>query len=78
MNFGTISKSRWIDQLIAQQVREAIRGRHLAARHGGDEPPSGVGAGRGLYLRGGDVVRVTIDGLGTLENTVIDPTEETS
>jgi 2-keto-4-pentenoate hydratase/2-oxohepta-3-ene-1,7-dioic acid hydratase in catechol pathway len=40
--------------------------------------PSGVGASRGLYLRGGDVVRVTIDGLGTLENTVIDPTEETS
>ncbi len=40
--------------------------------------PSGVGAGRGLYLRGGDVVRVTIDSLGTLENTVIDPTEETS
>jgi 2-keto-4-pentenoate hydratase/2-oxohepta-3-ene-1,7-dioic acid hydratase in catechol pathway len=35
--------------------------------------PSGVGAGRGLFLRGGDVVRVTIDGLGTLENTVIDP-----
>ena len=40
--------------------------------------PSGVGASRGLYLRGGDVVRVTIDGLGTLENPVIDPTEETS
>jgi 2-keto-4-pentenoate hydratase/2-oxohepta-3-ene-1,7-dioic acid hydratase in catechol pathway len=40
--------------------------------------PSGVGASRGLYLRGGDVVRVTIDGLGTLENTVIDPTEETA
>jgi len=40
--------------------------------------PSGVGASRGLHLRGGDVVRVTIDGLGTLENTVIDPTEETS
>jgi 2-keto-4-pentenoate hydratase/2-oxohepta-3-ene-1,7-dioic acid hydratase in catechol pathway len=39
--------------------------------------PSGVGAGRGLYLRGGDVVRVTIDGLGTLENTVIDPAEGT-
>ncbi|MFI5065977.1 MAG: fumarylacetoacetate hydrolase family protein [Streptosporangiales bacterium] len=35
--------------------------------------PSGVGAGRGRYLRPGDVVRVTIDGLGTLENTVIDP-----
>ena len=32
--------------------------------------PSGVGAARGLYLRGGDVVRVTIDGLGTLENIV--------
>ena len=32
--------------------------------------PAGVGAARGLYLRGGNVVRVTIDGLGTLENTV--------
>jgi 2-keto-4-pentenoate hydratase/2-oxohepta-3-ene-1,7-dioic acid hydratase in catechol pathway len=38
--------------------------------------PSGVGAGRGRYLRGGDVVRVTIDGLGTLENIVIDPAGE--
>ncbi len=37
--------------------------------------PSGVGAGRGLYLRHGDVVRTTIDSLGTLENTVIDPSE---
>ena len=35
--------------------------------------PSGVGAGRGLFLRPGDVVRTTIDGLGTLENPVIDP-----
>jgi 2-keto-4-pentenoate hydratase/2-oxohepta-3-ene-1,7-dioic acid hydratase in catechol pathway len=40
--------------------------------------PSGVGAGRGRYLRGGDVVRVTIDGLGSLENTMIDPAGETS
>ncbi len=39
--------------------------------------PSGVGAGRGLYLHPGDVVRTTIDGLGTLENTVIDPAEGT-
>ena len=36
--------------------------------------PSGVGAGRGLHLRGGNVVRVTIDGLGTLENTVKEDT----
>ncbi len=35
--------------------------------------PSGVGAGRGLYLRPGNVVRTSIDGLGTLENTVVDP-----
>ena len=35
--------------------------------------PSGVGAGRGRYLRSGDVVRVAIDGLGALENTVIAP-----
>jgi 2-keto-4-pentenoate hydratase/2-oxohepta-3-ene-1,7-dioic acid hydratase in catechol pathway len=34
--------------------------------------PSGVGAGRGLYLRGGDVVRASIDGLGSLENPVIE------
>lgn len=33
--------------------------------------PSGVGAGRGLFLHAGDVVRATIDGLGTLENTVV-------
>jgi 2-keto-4-pentenoate hydratase/2-oxohepta-3-ene-1,7-dioic acid hydratase in catechol pathway len=38
--------------------------------------PSGVGAGRGLYLRGGDVVRTSIDGLGALENTVIDPAQK--
>ena len=35
--------------------------------------PSGVGAGRGLYLQPGDVVRTTIDGLGTLHNAVTDP-----
>jgi 2-keto-4-pentenoate hydratase/2-oxohepta-3-ene-1,7-dioic acid hydratase in catechol pathway len=40
--------------------------------------PSGVGAGRGLCLRPGDVVRTTIDGLGTLENPVIDPSGRTS
>jgi 2-keto-4-pentenoate hydratase/2-oxohepta-3-ene-1,7-dioic acid hydratase in catechol pathway len=39
--------------------------------------PSGVGAGRGLYLRSGDVVRAAINGLGALENTVIDPAEGT-
>jgi 2-keto-4-pentenoate hydratase/2-oxohepta-3-ene-1,7-dioic acid hydratase in catechol pathway len=40
--------------------------------------PAGVGAGRGLYLRGGDVVRTSIDGLGALENTVIDPAGDSS
>jgi 2-keto-4-pentenoate hydratase/2-oxohepta-3-ene-1,7-dioic acid hydratase in catechol pathway len=34
--------------------------------------PSGVGAGRGRFLQPGDVVRTTIDGLGTLRNAVID------
>jgi 2-keto-4-pentenoate hydratase/2-oxohepta-3-ene-1,7-dioic acid hydratase in catechol pathway len=34
--------------------------------------PAGVGAARGLYLRPGDVVRVTIEGLGTIENPVIE------
>ncbi|HYU84156.1 MAG TPA: fumarylacetoacetate hydrolase family protein [Kribbellaceae bacterium] len=40
--------------------------------------PSGVGAGRGLYLVDGDVVRTTIDGLGTLRNPVIEPSGRTS
>ena len=34
--------------------------------------PSGVGAGRGLFLRPGDVVRVAVDGLGEISNRVID------
>jgi 2-keto-4-pentenoate hydratase/2-oxohepta-3-ene-1,7-dioic acid hydratase in catechol pathway len=34
--------------------------------------PSGVGAGRGLYLRHGDVVTVAIDGLGQISNRVVD------
>jgi len=35
--------------------------------------PEGVGAARGLYLRPGDVVATAIDGLGRLDNPVIDP-----
>jgi 2-keto-4-pentenoate hydratase/2-oxohepta-3-ene-1,7-dioic acid hydratase in catechol pathway len=34
--------------------------------------PAGVGAGRGRYLRHGDVVTVAIDGLGQISNRVID------
>jgi 2-keto-4-pentenoate hydratase/2-oxohepta-3-ene-1,7-dioic acid hydratase in catechol pathway len=37
-----------------------------------------VGAGRGLYLRPGDTVRTSIDGLGTLENTVVNSSGGTS
>jgi 2-keto-4-pentenoate hydratase/2-oxohepta-3-ene-1,7-dioic acid hydratase in catechol pathway len=39
--------------------------------------PAGVGAARGLYLRPGDRVRTTIDGLGTLDNPVIEPSGRT-
>jgi 2-keto-4-pentenoate hydratase/2-oxohepta-3-ene-1,7-dioic acid hydratase in catechol pathway len=35
--------------------------------------PSGVGAGQGRFLRPGDVIRTTIDGLGTLHNAVTEP-----
>ncbi|WP_432838305.1 fumarylacetoacetate hydrolase family protein [Dactylosporangium sp. CA-092794] len=38
--------------------------------------PSGVGAPRGRYLRHGDVVRVAIDGLGAIQNTVYEPGAE--
>jgi 2-keto-4-pentenoate hydratase/2-oxohepta-3-ene-1,7-dioic acid hydratase in catechol pathway len=34
--------------------------------------PSGVGAGQGRFLQPGDVIRTTIDGLGTLHNAVTD------
>jgi 2-keto-4-pentenoate hydratase/2-oxohepta-3-ene-1,7-dioic acid hydratase in catechol pathway len=40
--------------------------------------PSGVGVGRGLSLRDGDVVRTTIEPLGTLENAVIEVSGRTS
>jgi 2-keto-4-pentenoate hydratase/2-oxohepta-3-ene-1,7-dioic acid hydratase in catechol pathway len=40
--------------------------------------PSGVGAGRGLQLRDGDVLRTAIDGLGTLLNPVINAAGATS
>jgi 2,4-diketo-3-deoxy-L-fuconate hydrolase len=33
--------------------------------------PSGVGHARGLYLKPGDVVTITIEGLGTLKNPVV-------
>jgi 2,4-diketo-3-deoxy-L-fuconate hydrolase len=32
--------------------------------------PAGVGAGRGIFLKVGDKVRITIDGIGELENLV--------
>jgi 2-keto-4-pentenoate hydratase/2-oxohepta-3-ene-1,7-dioic acid hydratase in catechol pathway len=38
--------------------------------------PSGVGAGQGLFLRHGDVVRVAIDGLGEITNPVVDVKEQ--
>jgi 2-keto-4-pentenoate hydratase/2-oxohepta-3-ene-1,7-dioic acid hydratase in catechol pathway len=33
--------------------------------------PTGVGMGRGIYLKPGDVVSASIDGIGTLINTVV-------
>ncbi len=33
--------------------------------------PTGVGMGRGIYLQAGDVVSASIDGIGTVTNTVI-------
>ena len=33
--------------------------------------PTGVGMGRGVYLKPGDVVSASIDGIGTLTNTVV-------
>jgi 2-keto-4-pentenoate hydratase/2-oxohepta-3-ene-1,7-dioic acid hydratase in catechol pathway len=33
--------------------------------------PTGVGMGRGVYLKPGDVVAASIDGIGTLTNTVV-------
>ncbi len=33
--------------------------------------PSGVGHGRGIYLKPGDVVSITIEGLGSIKNPVL-------
>ena len=33
--------------------------------------PTGVGMGRGVYLKPGDVMRASIDGIGTIENQVV-------
>ena len=33
--------------------------------------PTGVGMGRGIYLKPGDVMRASIDGIGTIENQVV-------
>jgi 2-keto-4-pentenoate hydratase/2-oxohepta-3-ene-1,7-dioic acid hydratase in catechol pathway len=33
--------------------------------------PTGVGMGRGVYLKAGDVISATIDGIGTITNTVV-------
>jgi 2-keto-4-pentenoate hydratase/2-oxohepta-3-ene-1,7-dioic acid hydratase in catechol pathway len=35
--------------------------------------PAGIGAPTQNWLKPGDVVRASIDGLGTIENTVVDP-----
>ena len=33
--------------------------------------PTGVGMGRGIYLKAGDVMRASIEGIGTIENQVV-------
>lgn len=59
---------------VAELVAEASR---LMTLEPGDVistgTPAGVGASRGLYLRDGDVVRISIDGLGQIENPVVEP-----
>jgi 2-keto-4-pentenoate hydratase/2-oxohepta-3-ene-1,7-dioic acid hydratase in catechol pathway len=39
--------------------------------------PAGVGAGRGLFLSHGDIIRVAIDGLGEITNRVINAQRST-
>ena len=64
-----------VDQLIAAASR-------VVTLEPGDViatgTPSGVGAGQGLFLRHGDVVRVAIDGLGEITNPVVDERVEQS
>ncbi len=43
----------------------------MIARPGRDCIPSGVGRPRGIFLKPGDVVRIEIGGIGTLENPVV-------
>ena len=74
---GRIHRRHDLRRRRARRGRQ--RGRHARARRRHPTgTPAGVGAGRGLFLRGGDVVRTSIDGLGSLENPVIDTSERTS
>ncbi len=56
---------------INEQIADLSRGVTL---HPGDiiltGTPAGVGAGRGEFLNKGDVVKIRIDGLGELVNTM--------
>jgi 2-keto-4-pentenoate hydratase/2-oxohepta-3-ene-1,7-dioic acid hydratase in catechol pathway len=38
--------------------------------------PTGVGMGRGVFLKAGDVMRASIEGIGSIENPVVDDVEE--
>jgi len=62
-----------VDQLIAAASR-------VVTLEPGDViatgTPSGVGAGQGHFLRHGDRVRVAVDGLGGITNSVVDEKEQ--
>jgi 2-keto-4-pentenoate hydratase/2-oxohepta-3-ene-1,7-dioic acid hydratase in catechol pathway len=70
---GVVKQSSNTGELIFNVVEQIA---HLSERitlHPGDViltgTPAGVGAGRGEFLKAGDEVRVTIEGIGELVNT---------
>src|SRR5262249_55379078 len=70
---GVVKQSSNTSELIFNVVEQIA---HLSERitlHPGDViltgTPAGVGAGRGEFLKAGDEVRITIEGIGELRNT---------
>lgn len=70
---GAVKQSSNTSELIFNIVEQIA---HLSERitlHPGDViltgTPAGVGAGRGEFLKAGDEVRITIEGVGELKNT---------
>jgi 2-keto-4-pentenoate hydratase/2-oxohepta-3-ene-1,7-dioic acid hydratase in catechol pathway len=78
---GELQQDEWSSDMICTVAELISAASEVVTLEPGDViptgTPSGVGAGRGLFLQPGDTVRTSIDGLGTLDNPIVSPSEGT-